>query len=160
MEGSEKAVFRKKSMERISSPEELHDYMRVTSPRLWMLLGAIAALLVGFIAYASTATMENVMPIKVELQSEEIPEADRVEGESDRFTWITAELPVTAKDQVELGMTVRIGEEEGKVSWMAAQSDGSLLLDIVPDHYIPLPDGEYDAELILESVTPISFLWS
>ena len=46
-------------METISSPEQLHDYMRVTSPRLWMLLGAIVVLLVGFIAYASTATMEN-----------------------------------------------------------------------------------------------------
>ena len=61
----ENGLFRKKSMERISSPEELHDYMRVTSPRLWMILGAIVALLVGFIVYASTATMENTMPITV-----------------------------------------------------------------------------------------------
>ena len=27
-------LFRQKSIERISSPEALHDYMRVTSPRL------------------------------------------------------------------------------------------------------------------------------
>ena len=62
----ESQLFRKKSMERISSPEELHDYMRVTSPRLWMILAAIVALLAGFIVYASTATLENTMPLKVE----------------------------------------------------------------------------------------------
>ena len=64
----ENKLFRKKSLEKISSPEELHDYMQVTSPRLWMLLSAIAALLVGFIVYASTVTMENTMKIQVDVQ--------------------------------------------------------------------------------------------
>ena len=67
----ENQFFRQKSMKRISSPEELHDYMRVTSPKLWMILGAIAAILIGFIVYASTATMENTMPITVEVASYE-----------------------------------------------------------------------------------------
>ena len=52
-------LFRQKSLDRISSPEELHDYMRVTSPRLWMILGAILVLLAGFIAYASTMSCFN-----------------------------------------------------------------------------------------------------
>ena len=65
----ENGLFRKKSLERISSPEQLHDYMHVTSPRLWMLLIAVAVLLIGFLAYASTATMENTMPIKVNVQN-------------------------------------------------------------------------------------------
>ena len=26
--------------------------------------------------------------------------------------------------------------------------------------YIPMEDGEYDAELVLETTTPISFLWN
>ena len=38
-------LFRKKSLDRISSPEELHDYLRVTSPSLWMVLAAIMVLL-------------------------------------------------------------------------------------------------------------------
>jgi threonine dehydratase len=43
----ENGLFRQKSMDHISSPESLHDYMRVTSPRLWMILAAIVALLEG-----------------------------------------------------------------------------------------------------------------
>ena len=61
----ENPLFRKKSLERISSPEQLHDYMRVTSPRLWMLLSAIAVFLAGFIVYVSTVTLENTMKIQV-----------------------------------------------------------------------------------------------
>ena len=64
----ENPLFRKKSLDHISSPEELHDYMRVTSPRLWMILAAIIVLLAGFAVYASTATMENTMPIRVQVE--------------------------------------------------------------------------------------------
>ena len=62
-------LFRKKSMDRISSPEALHDYMRVTSPRLWMILAAIVLILGGFIVYASTAKMENTIPIRVSVET-------------------------------------------------------------------------------------------
>ena len=58
-------LFREKSLKHISSPEELHHYLRVTGPRLWMILTAVVALLIGFIVYASTVTMENTMPIKI-----------------------------------------------------------------------------------------------
>ena len=154
-------LFRKKSMERISSPEELHDYMRVTSPRLWMILGAIVMLLAGFIVYASTATMENTMTIKVQLYQDEFSAEDTASGEAERYTSLFAELPNTMKDQVEIGMTVRLGKERGRISWIGVQSNGMMALDIQADNlYIPMPDGEYDAELVLESTTPISFLWN
>ena len=155
----ENGLFRKKSMERISSPEELHDYMRVTSPRLWMILGAIVALLAGFIVYASTATMENTMTIPVQVKQYEYEGNDGEEKEY--LTSIYAYLPDSMKDQVESGMTVRIGNEETKISYAVLRDDGLLFLLIDPiKEYIPLPDGEYDAELVLESTTPISFLWN
>ena len=155
----ENGLFRKKSLERISSPEELHDYMRVTSPRLWMLLGAITALLVGFIVYASTATMENTMPIKVEISQTELQENEA--GEIEYVTDIHAYLPSHMKEQVNNGMMVRIGREETTVSYIGVREDDTIFLLIHSDRdYLPLPDGEYDAELVLESTTPISFLWS
>ena len=155
----ENGLFRKKSMERISSPEELHDYMRVTSPRLWMILGAIVALLAGFLVYASTATMENTMTIPVQVKQYEYEGNDGEEKEY--LTSIYAYLPDSMKDQVESGMTVRIGNEETKVNYIGVIEDGRIFLTIDPiDDYLPLPEGEYDAELVLESTTPISFLWN
>ena len=152
-------LFRKKSLERISSPEELHDYMRVTSPRLWMLLGAITALLVGFIVYASTATMENTMPIKVKVSQYELE--TNAAGEIEYMTAIEAHLPHTMKDQVDSNMMVRIGRIEAKIAYVGVGENETIFLNIDPGmDYVPLEEGEYDAELVLESTMPISFLWN
>lgn len=43
----EKQIFRKKSVERVSSPEQLSDYIRVSNPSVWMTLAAIIVLLAG-----------------------------------------------------------------------------------------------------------------
>jgi len=155
----ESGLFRKKSLERISSPEELHDYMRVTSPRLWMLLGAITALLVGFIVYASTATMENTMPIKVKVSQYELE--TNAAGEVEYMTAIEAHLPHTMKDQVDSNMMVRIGRIEAKIAYVGVGENETIFLNIDPGmDYVPLEEGEYDAELVLESTMPISFLWN
>lgn len=152
-------LFRKKSLERISSPEELHDYMRVTSPRLWMLLGAITALLVGFIVYASTATMENTMPIKVKVSQYELE--TNAAGEMEYMTAIEAHLSRTMKDQVDSNMMVRIGRIEAKIAYVGVGENETIFLNIDPGmDYVPLEEGEYDAELVLESTMPISFLWN
>ena len=94
-------LFRKKSLDRISSPEDLHDYMRVTSPRLWMLLGAIAAILVGFIVLAATTRMESTEKIRVRIGSD---------------GYVTGRIPVDRQDLVKIGMPVRIGEWTGTIT--------------------------------------------
>lgn len=44
-------LFRKKSIEEISSPEDLDDYIKVTTPGIWMLLGALLLLGAGALVY-------------------------------------------------------------------------------------------------------------
>ena len=46
-------LFRKKSLERLSSPEQLDDYIRVTTPPVWIVLIAVVVLLAGMIVWAS-----------------------------------------------------------------------------------------------------------
>lgn len=42
-----KSIFREKSLDRISSPEQLNDYVKVANPGVWFILSAITVLLVG-----------------------------------------------------------------------------------------------------------------
>lgn len=158
----ENGLFRKKSLEHISSPEELHDYMRVTSPRIWMILGAIIVLLAGFIVFASTTTMENVMPIRVEIQTVESSEEPQGDSAEDRYTLASCHLPLSEIDRVKTGMEVRIAGEKGRVRWIVtSDADNEFVFQIEMEQgYVPMPDGEYDAELVLETTTPISFLWN
>ncbi len=46
-------LFRKTSMDRIRSPEQLNDYLRVTNPAVWVLLAALLLLLAGLAVWAS-----------------------------------------------------------------------------------------------------------
>ena len=51
-------LFREKSVERISSPEDLDDYIRVTTPSVWIVLAAILILLIGMLAWSVFGTVE------------------------------------------------------------------------------------------------------
>ncbi|MBE5859366.1 MAG: hypothetical protein E7301_04480 [Butyrivibrio sp.] len=49
MEG--KSVFRKKSLERVSSPEQLNDYIQVTTFSVWIVLLSTIILLAGIMIW-------------------------------------------------------------------------------------------------------------
>ncbi len=52
-------LFRKKSLDRVSSPEELNDYIRVTTPSVWLILIATIILLAGVLAWSVFGTVES-----------------------------------------------------------------------------------------------------
>ena len=52
-------IFREKTMKRVSSPEQLNDYIRVTSPSVWIVLIALVVLLVGMLAWSVFGRIET-----------------------------------------------------------------------------------------------------
>ena len=42
-------LYRKESMDRIQSPEQLNDYLRMTNPSIWVILCAVIVLLAGLL---------------------------------------------------------------------------------------------------------------
>ena len=65
-------LFRKKSIDRVSSPEQLNDYIRVTRPSVWLVLIAIILLLIGMLIWSifgsvtvtnADGTTESIHPI-------------------------------------------------------------------------------------------------
>ncbi len=50
-------IFRKNSIERVSSPEQLNDYIRVTTPSVWVVLAALIILLAGILAWSIFGTV-------------------------------------------------------------------------------------------------------
>ncbi|MEE1200067.1 MAG: hypothetical protein U0L09_05395, partial [Christensenellales bacterium] len=64
-----KQIFNKKSLERIATPEELKDYIRVANPGIWMILSAVTILLVGVCVWAIFGRLET--DVKVVLAVDE-----------------------------------------------------------------------------------------
>ena len=56
-------LFRQKSLERISSPEQLNDYIRVSTPSVWLLLIAIVILLAGVCVWGVFGHMDTALPV-------------------------------------------------------------------------------------------------
>ena len=53
------SIFREKSIEQASSPESLNDYIRVTTPPVWLVLAALLILLTGILIWSVFGTVER-----------------------------------------------------------------------------------------------------
>lgn len=62
-------LFRKKTIERINSPEKLDDFLQVARPKVWIIMSAIIILIIGAAVWAAFGVVEirdaNGEPIQV-----------------------------------------------------------------------------------------------
>ena len=65
----QKSLFREKTLERISSPEKLTEYLRVTNPGIWAVLGVVILLLGGLLLWSATGTLETTADAKIIVKS-------------------------------------------------------------------------------------------
>ncbi|MBO7673721.1 MAG: hypothetical protein J6S63_01775 [Atopobiaceae bacterium] len=143
-------LFRQKNLDQISNVEELHDYLHVTSPRLWMFLSAIMALIVGLIVYACTITMENTLQLTATAVTHNEDGHD--------MTVLECMIPDNMADVVKSGMDVRIGADEGTITSIFTSGSDATANVILNDITKVLPEGDYEVTIVLESVSPLSFL--
>ena len=131
-------AYRQKSIDRISSPDQLQDYMRVTNPGVWMVLAAVIVLLAGIFVATVFGRLESTYTARAKIQDGKA--VLLIEGE--------------AADEVDEGMTLRIKNEQAKIEdvyWVTQDAVEAVAR-------IDLSDGNYDAEVVMEVISPISFL--
>ena len=63
-------LFREKSLEAVESPESLNDYLRVTSPGIWIVMAAVITLLVGFILWGILGHIRTTAEVAVQISPE------------------------------------------------------------------------------------------
>ena len=51
------SIFRPESLDRVASPEKLNDYIRVSSPGVWLMLGALIVIVVCLAVWGFTGTL-------------------------------------------------------------------------------------------------------
>lgn len=132
-------LFRKKSIDRISSPEKLDEYLKVSTPHLWLVTLAVLVLLVGVLVWASVDTLETKINTVASIQDQ------------------TVEIVLTGSDaeKVKAGMTVRIGTSEAIIEQVKYDEFDRAIAIGSTD----IEDGNYKAEIVVESIHPIRFLF-
>lgn len=131
------SIFRKKTLDRISSPEQLTDYLRVTNPGIWLVLATVILLLAGIFAWSTAGRLETLASGTAVVR----------DG--------TAEIILAGSGSVQSGMAVRLGGEEYHISTVEADDYGRA----VAWAPVSVADGRYDVQVVLESVHPIQFLF-
>ena len=131
-------LFRKKAMARISSPEDLTSYLRVTSPGMWIILAAVIALLVGVFSWSAVGTLETTVDATAIVQDHK------------------AQIVVSGQgaDGLEAGLPLRIASQE----FVIASVDYDEYGRATAHAEVSLPDGTYNATIVVEQTRPIEFL--
>lgn len=152
-------LFRKSSIDRVNSPEQLNEYIQVTSPSMWLVLAAVILLLIGVVVWGVFGTVETTIETGVLVQDSRA----------------VCYIPAEDASLVEEGMKVTVGNDTGELK---ALSEIPIQVDDAFDDYIlyltgmtvgdfcyaaelelsDAADGIYDAVITVDSTRPISFV--
>lgn len=136
MAENEQTIFRKKTIERISSPEQLTDYLRVTNPGIWVVLASVLLFLAGLFAWAMVGRLETKAEVKVVVENH------------------TAQIITLGSEVLEEGMALHAGGQDFTVASAKTDAYGRS----VGMAEVSLPDGSYDGTVVIESVHAMDFL--
>lgn len=132
------SIFRKKSLDRISSPEEIDEYMKVTNPSMWLVMAAIILLLVAAVIWSITGRIETTV---------------KAEGQAEN-SQVKMMIPAENVDDLVVGSEARAAGKVGQVTEITKQQDDYLVIVSIPK----LQDGTVDVTLVTERIAPITFL--
>ena len=158
-------IFRKKSIDRISSPDQLDMYIKASGPRMWVLLTAIVLFLVGAIVWAAVGSIEVKLSVGA-----------WVSGDS-AYVFVSEQ----DYDRLTDGMFLRSEERESTACWeRLGPFDASSELPLSPEvgaycrhasgldedswYYIlvfgagSMQPGMYKTTLVLEQISHITYI--
>ena len=136
MENNKQSVFRQKTIDRISSPEQLTDYLKVTGPGIWAVLAAVILLLAGVMVWSAVGTLETTADARVIVRDNK------------------AIVVLNDTHALRSGMTMRVASKE----YMIGDTESDEYGRTVGTAEVDLPDGRYDGTVVVEKTHPISFL--
>lgn len=124
---------------RIASPEQLNDYLKVTSPKIWLLLLAVGLLLVGLILWSGFTTVESYAT----------GTARAIGGE------LTVTFDDAGKaDKVQAGMELEVGDVRTEVLAVGTDESGETIASARAN----IPDGSYDVRVGYKATQVLSML--
>lgn len=151
-------LFRKKNMEKISSPEQLNDYIRVSNPGVWMILFCIIILLIGMCVWGVFGRLETTLKVSAISKNGKtvcyVKEENKADITEDTMIQIEGtEYPVERICISPVQVTENI---EAYALHIGGMETGEWVYEVTID--AGLGDGIYEAEIITESIAPMSFL--
>jgi hypothetical protein len=154
-------IFKKSSMERINSPEQLNDYIRVTNPSVWVVLAAIILLLAGVFIWGFFGSLSSSLKLTGVARDGRI------------ICYLSEEDAYKVKEDME----VKSGDIKGRIASISMaplsyEEAGEKYADEYTRHALGLTNWNYEIivdakgvedglvrlDIITDRVSPISFI--
>ncbi len=151
-------IFRTSSLDMVSSPEQLNDYIKVSRPGVWLVLAAVIVLIIGGCVWGIFGTITTTRDVVTVVQG----------GDA------TCYVSIEDAKNIAPGMEINVGDSTGVIVSVSTESMevttdfnnyvqylGGLT---VGEQIVPVkvrttaPDGMYMAQIVLETISPVSFL--
>ncbi|MEN6328592.1 MAG: hypothetical protein ABFD18_20590 [Syntrophomonas sp.] len=163
-------LFRKASLDSISSPEQLNDYIKVSNPSVWMILAALFILLAAVLAWSLTGSLPTSI------------QATGVVKGGDVLSYVNAEKAGAIKtgQAVKIQIANKKATINGKVAAVEAvpRSAAEIAEDLQSDYLVQalvpkgfavkitispdkpdIPEGTLlNSNIVIDAVRPIDFL--
>lgn len=133
-------LFRKKSLDKVKSPENLDDYIQVSNPGVWLLLVSVIVLLAGACVWGIFGHLDSTVDTSIHAEDGTI------------VCFIMNEDFISVQE----GMTVKFDEYEAVVTGTWQKEDPGYLCVLESEQTIP--DGFYEGKIVTKSVKPLSFV--
>ena len=156
----ENELFRKKTLEQFSAPEQLTDYLRVTGPGVWFVLLGIIVLLSGFLIWGIFGQIITSVTVPAQVRNGVV------------YCYVLADETGLTDEEVE----ITIGDVEMEALTAEAQEqtlDASDDPALYRTGYLSpaknvriltsstsLKDGDYEATVVTQTFRPISLFFS
>ncbi len=133
-------IFRKKSLDKVKSPDNLDDYIRVSNPSVWLLLISIVVLLIGVCVWGVFGHVDSTVPSLVSIQN-------------DNAVCYVAEEDISS---VQDGMIVNYADCEAVINKIGERQEYGYECGLVADSFPE--DGMYEGKIVTKRYKPISFV--
>lgn len=154
----ENQIFRKKSIERVSSPEQLNDYVKVSNPTVWMILAAVILLLTGVCVWGVFGHIDTKLTTAAVVKDRNVTcyvkEANIASVKAGQRVQINGkECAILSVSDVPIAVARELGDYTLHIGGLSV---GEWVYEV--NFVTDLPDGIYGAHITVDSVYPMSFV--
>lgn len=126
-------IFRQKNVQRMQSPDNLKEYIKVVNPGIWFVFIAAFILLVGAFVWGTFGTIEDKVTITAVCQN--------------------GTIKCEYNGKFEKDMPVVIGENNGLT---VSVNPSGVNIEMEK----PMADGVYSGYVVIGMISPISFIFN
>ena len=153
-------IFRDKSIDRLSSPDQLNDYIRLSNPGIWFILAAIMIILIGAVVFGTFGHIDSTVPgVGICDGGKMVCLVKKEYG--DRFR---DNMKVSVDDNE---YSVSLRSDKPVTVWTTTDAYALTVGDMQPGEWVyeldvdgTFTDGAYAVNIITEEVSPLSFLFN